>query len=148
MYKTDKLEIEKVQRRATKLIPELRELSYPDRLRRLNLTTLEYRRQRTDIIQVFRIFKKIDRIPYDQFFTRNTNKTKGHSHKLSKFRPDSRQRENSFSIRVINAWNNLDQSTINCLKIEDNTNALNNFKNCIEREWRNCPFEYDFFMMH
>ena len=52
LHKAEALEIEKVQRRATKLIPELKEKSYSDRLKALNLTTLAYRRQRTDIIQV------------------------------------------------------------------------------------------------
>ena len=68
LYKTDAIEIEKVQRRATKLVPCLKNMSYPDRLRELNLTTLAYRRQRTDIIQVFRIINKIDNIPFKTFF--------------------------------------------------------------------------------
>ena len=42
----DKKIIEKVQARATKLIPNLKNLPYEDRLNRLNLTTLERRRQR------------------------------------------------------------------------------------------------------
>ena len=37
-------EIEKVQRRATKQIPGMRNLSYPDRLKKLKLHTLSYRR--------------------------------------------------------------------------------------------------------
>ena len=49
LYKTDSQEIEKVQRRASKLVPTLKDLPYPERLKTLNLTTLAYRRNRTDM---------------------------------------------------------------------------------------------------
>ena len=55
LYKTDSQEIEKVQRRASKLVPTLKDLSYPERLKTLNLTTLAYRRNRTDMLQVYRL---------------------------------------------------------------------------------------------
>ena len=38
--------IESVQRRATKLVPKIKNLTYPDRLRALNLPTLSYRLQK------------------------------------------------------------------------------------------------------
>jgi len=46
---------EKVQKRATKLIINLKNMSYTDRLKRLNLPTLKYRRLRGDMIKVFKI---------------------------------------------------------------------------------------------
>jgi ribonuclease P/MRP protein subunit RPP40 len=45
--------LEKVQRRAKKLIYSLRNKSYEDRLKALKLTTLEIRRTRVDLIEVF-----------------------------------------------------------------------------------------------
>ena len=51
----DIVKLEKVQKRATKMIPQLSKFSYEDRLRHLNLPTLEYRRFRGDMIQVFKI---------------------------------------------------------------------------------------------
>jgi hypothetical protein len=47
--------LEKVQMRATKMVQQLRNLSYEDRLKRLNLPTLKYRRCRGDMIQVYNI---------------------------------------------------------------------------------------------
>ena len=144
IFKTDALEIEKVQRRATKLVPELKTLSYSERLKALKLTTLAYRRQRADILQVFRIIKKIDRIPFDSFFEYNLNCTRGHSYQLIKPGGTSTVRRNAFSHRVINTWNGLSEKTVLCLKIKNNTTAINNFKNAIEKEWKNLPIKYEF----
>ena len=51
--------IESVQRRATKIIPEIKNVSYPERLKYLNLPTLAYRRARGDMIEVFKIISNI-----------------------------------------------------------------------------------------
>ena len=54
-YRRDRLEIEKVQRRATKLICDIRNLPYQERLQALHLPSLEYRRRRGDMIAVFKV---------------------------------------------------------------------------------------------
>ena len=61
-------QLEGVQRRGTKLIPTISNLSYPDRLRQLNLATLEFRRLRTDLIQVYKIFSGHNKIDPERFF--------------------------------------------------------------------------------
>jgi len=53
--KTDVDKIERVQKRATKLIPELSKKSYSDQLKFLNLPTFKYRRCRGDMIEVYKI---------------------------------------------------------------------------------------------
>ena len=45
--------LEKVLRRATKLVPELRDMSYKERLDALDLYTLETRRLRCDLIETY-----------------------------------------------------------------------------------------------
>ena len=59
---------ENIQRRATRIVPDLKELSYEDRLRSLNLSTLLYRRQRYDQIQIFKIVSGVEDIDVDTIF--------------------------------------------------------------------------------
>jgi len=44
--------MEKVQKRATKILPSLRHFAYPDCLKACKLTTLHYRQIRGDIIEI------------------------------------------------------------------------------------------------
>ena len=59
--------LEKIQRRATKLIPGLRDLRYEERLRECGLTTLETRRLRGDQIEVFQILNGYENIDSNIF---------------------------------------------------------------------------------
>ena len=61
--------LERVQRKATKIIPKLRNISYEMRLKECGLTikTLETRRLRGDQIEVFKILKILTEI----FFSRS-----------------------------------------------------------------------------
>ena len=65
-YRGDKLEVEKVQRRTTKLIPSISHLPYEDRLKFLKLPSLDFRRRREDMIHVFRITNGMDRLEFRQ----------------------------------------------------------------------------------
>ena len=47
--------LEKVQKRFTKMIPDVADLKYPERLKRLKLPTLVYRRTRGDMIEMFKL---------------------------------------------------------------------------------------------
>ena len=136
LYKGDSLEIEKVQRRATKLVPELKDLPYDQRLKKLNLTTLAYRRRRSDVLQVYRIVNNIDNLDFNMFFKRNVHPTRGHSCKLEKPRASSSIRQNCFSNRVINVWNSLPDSVVN-------SPSINSFKNALEKYWLHDPSKYD-----
>jgi hypothetical protein len=58
--------IERVQRHATKMIPEIRHLSYQDRLGALNLTTLEDRCNRGDLIQQYKIHSGLESVIFQK----------------------------------------------------------------------------------
>ena len=76
--------IERVQRRATKMVEGLSKLGYEERLRKTGLISLEKRRVRGDLIQVFRMIKGfLYRINYRDYFEfALENRTRGHSFKL------------------------------------------------------------------
>jgi len=60
--------IEKVQRRATKLVKRLYYVTYEERLKALSITSSEKRRIRGDLIQAFRIIKGFDKLNMNYFF--------------------------------------------------------------------------------
>ena len=86
-YKKDRIMIENLQRRATKLVTPLKNYSYPERLKKLGLPTLEYRRERADLIQVFKTLNNIDLVDKEKLFTiAEYRQTRGHPYKLFKRR--------------------------------------------------------------
>jgi len=100
--------IERVQRRFTKRLPGLRYFSYSERLWRLDLTSLELRRLHTDLIMCYKIVFGIIDLNFGEFFTVSPSTvTRGHQYKLYRQRGDATARNNFFSIRVVNIWNNL-----------------------------------------
>ena len=64
--KKDQLILEKVQRIATKLVPQLKNLKYAERLEQLRLTTLTERRARGDLIQYFKLEKDLNLVEWNQ----------------------------------------------------------------------------------
>ena len=60
--------LERIQRRATKMSPELRDLSYETRLLECGFTTLDTRRLRRYQIKVFKIVNGYDDIDRNMFF--------------------------------------------------------------------------------
>ena len=57
-----------VQRRGTKMIPSSRNLSYEERLKRLDKLSLRSRRHRSDMIEVFKMIHGIDQVNLGKLF--------------------------------------------------------------------------------
>ena len=106
-------EIENVQRRATKLIPELQDLSYEERLTALDLYKLSERRQRGDMIFLYKVFHGlVDLEPHNLFDLNMDGKTRGHHLKIRQKRIDSDMRRHFYTQIVVVPWNNLPQHII------------------------------------
>ena len=121
--------VEKIQNWATKLIPELKDMTYTERLKKLKLPDLAHRRRRRDMFQTFKIIKGTEDIPSVRFFTLCTSSlTRGHSLKLEKpcFRTTFRLQQ--FSQRIINDWNSLPEGAVLAKDV-------NEFKSKIDQHW-------------
>ena len=106
------IKLEKVQRAATRLIPELRGLPYERMREKLDLPSLRDRRERADMIMLYKCVKGLERIDKDNFIVRDEGRTRGHRYKLKKGRCKGDVRKYSFPYRSINKWNQLDDKVV------------------------------------
>ena len=123
--KKDQEVLEKVQRRATKMIDGFRHKTYEERLSETGLTTLVQRRKRGDLIETFKLIKGITHVDYTNFFTINENMGRGHMYKFVKNRSRLNVRAHFFSQRVVNDWNKLPTNVVNA-------DTVNSFKNRLD----------------
>ena len=103
----------RIQRRATKMIPELRDLSYESRLLQCGLTT-----------QIVNGYEDVDRNMF--FKLKEGSRTRGHKAALVMEQCRLDMRNYSFSHRVINEWNKQPNDCVNA-------SSVNMFKNKIDR---------------
>ena len=123
--------LEKIQRSATKLVPSLKKLSYEDRLKKLDITSLEKRRTRGDLIETYKILTDKEKIDSDQFFKLSDTgyDLRGHSMKLTVKRSRLDTRKYFFSNRIVNYWNELPQAIVDAP-------SVNTFKNRLDKYWK------------
>jgi hypothetical protein len=120
---------ERVQRRATKLVQGLDNLEYSKRLKVLGLPTLEYRRIRNDMVQVYTFMNGLDNLEGNDFLSLVTSAhTRGHSLKLYKQSCRLVMRKNTFFPRIVNQWNDLSEEVIT-------SESLNVFKTRLNLLW-------------
>ena len=132
----DIIRLEKVQRRATKCVTGIEHLEYVDRLKILKLPTLEFRRDRGDMLQTYKILHNIDNTNKNIFFNlANNSRTRGHSLKLLKPNTRLEIRKNSFGVRINNNWNSLTEEIVSAP-------SLNSFKNRLDKFWEDKKYIY------
>lgn len=118
-YHKDIDKLERVQRRVTKLIPSLRNKSYEDRLKELDLFSLQHRRLRGDLIQVFKIIKGIDNMDYSKYFSIDrTGYTRGNGCKIIGKTFISNESKHFFFNRIVNLWNGLPRNVVECNTVD------------------------------
>jgi hypothetical protein len=124
--KRQSVAVEKVQRRATKLLKECRNMTYSERLIYLDLHSLKGRRLRGDLIETYKIYHGLVDLQWNDFFSEtprsNTRNAEG---KIFIKHCNTNLRKFCFSNRVANHWNNL------CSAIKNAQNS-NTFKNLLD----------------
>ena len=127
--KIDQECLERVQRRATRM-----HLEYPERLQRLGIPSLYYRRRRGDMITIYQMLYRGMAVNPDMFLTRNNaERTRGHQWKLEKPSARLMTRRNNFNTRVISDWNSLPASM-------ESASSVNQFKAGLDRHWANLMY--------
>ena len=110
------LELEKVQRKFTRLINDIGTLTYGERLKSLTLTTLAERRMRGDLIEAFKIIRGF--VTYGQnLFNLSTSGLNILSKITKTTSPD---RRNFFSERILKYWNILPKN----VKMSESVNSF------------------------
>jgi len=116
--------VERVQRRFTKRIIGLQNLSYGERLRTLNISSLWWRFRRGALITTFKILKTNFGGPSlrNNFNLSRNITTRGHKWKLERSHLKHVKTQNFFFNRIIPIWNDLPSEIV---EVE----TVNNFKN-------------------
>ena len=109
--------VERVQRKFTKRISGLENFTYLERLEKLKLEPLEYRRLKNDLYMCFSIVKNHSVLNFSDFFrfssSKNTRSYFFNSWKLEGKIPKKSVGLNVFHERVINIWNSLPNDVVN-----------------------------------
>ena len=99
--------LEKVQKRATKLIPAIRHRGYDRRRQALNLFTLKQRRLRGQLIETFKILKGHSSVDSNSLFSRNENPTRRHPWQVYPQRANYAPCRHFMTYSICNVWNGL-----------------------------------------
>ena len=134
--KKDITAIENVQRRATKLIPGFKDLTYPERLKRLKLPTLGYRRLRGDMIEMFKILRGKYDTSVTDFIELSTNVTRGHQYKIFIQHANRDLRKYSFVFGSATCLNNLPDDVVYAPSVAA-------FERRLDKLWSKVPWKYD-----
>ena len=133
--------VEKVQMRATKLVPGKigNEEDYEKRLKMLKLPTLCYRRLRGGIIELYKILTgKYDPDVCEGFIDlRGESNTRGSSLKIFKHRPRLDVRKYSFPHRIVDIWNDIPEKVINASTVVI-------FESRLDKFWYSQDLKYDY----
>ena len=122
----DKEILENVQRRAIRMVSGLKSADYKERLKELDMTTLEERRHQADMLYVYKILtgqEDVDRADWFAMASENVRTTRVAAHRLNLRVAHGRLevRRNFFSVRVAGLWNDIpghikDQKTVTGFK--------------------------------
>ncbi len=108
--------MEWVQGPATKLVLELKDLTYEERLNKQEITTVESRRERGDLISIYKMVNRLDKVDED-FLNLEIRTTRGNGKKLKKVQCIRDIKKYSSPHRAVDTWNVLDMDIANAVSV-------------------------------
>ena len=102
----------------------------------MKLPSLEYRRLRGDMIEVYKMVHGLyDPLSTKSLFTFKTEtRTRGHSLQLEKTHANTTRYLKFFTNRIINFWNNLPEHIVKA-------GTVNTFKNALDFHWKDMIYK-------
>ena len=121
------------------MVPTLKNLTYEERLRKLGLPTLAYRRARGDMIETYKILsgRYDEEVSQDIFVLQEGQRTRGHTKRIFKVHSRLNKNKNSFCKRVVSNWNQLPQWVIDSDNVKE-------FEANLDKVWRGQELFYDY----
>ena len=121
--------MEKIQRRATEMIPEIRNHSYHRRIQDLDLISLVERRLRGQLIEVFKYLNRFTTASARGFFDYDLNdRTRNNEAKLIVKHCNTSVAQHFNPIKITTTWNALPNEVVS-------SRTVNSFKNSLDKHW-------------
>jgi len=131
--------LEGMQRRATRLVQACRNFSYSERLKMLDLPTLEFWRQFCDMVQVYKHLHFYDKATLPDKLTSRTRPNRRYAHELSpNFANDgfNGPQTKFFYYRCVPIWNKLPIDVVSA-------DSIKSFKEKLNDAWKTHGLKYD-----
>ncbi|KAF2344075.1 hypothetical protein FHG87_025169 [Trinorchestia longiramus] len=110
-YENILIKWKKIQQKATKMTPELRNLSYERRHQRLELVSLEQRRLQGQLIETFKYLNSLNNVTQEGLFERDGNvRTRNNGQKLLRRNFKTSQAMIVFPVKIAATWNQLPEN--------------------------------------
>ena len=125
--------MEKIQRRATKMIPEIRNHSYHQRIQDLDLISLVETRLRGQLIDVFKYLNRFTTASARGLFDYELNdRTRNNGAKLVLKHFNTSVAQHFYPIKITTPWNVLPNKV-------STSRTVNSFKNIFYKHWAEKP---------
>ncbi|KAF2351811.1 hypothetical protein FHG87_017432 [Trinorchestia longiramus] len=129
--------MEKIQRIATKPIPELRNFSYERRLQHLELLSVKQNRLRRQLIETYKYLNGLNDVNLEGLFEKvGYMRTRNNGQKLILRSFKAFQAKNFFPVKIASSWNQLPENIVSA-------GTVNTFKNHVDKYWITNPQYYN-----